>query len=267
MKIAIWKTGHQIADTVADALKEGLPDAEIINISDLGNTPNDRYELSIAYGILRRTTEVFNGSNIWFNVDRGYINPSHYDGYYRVSLRGTQTTFFDDWMYDDKRLKRLDISFKPWRGMDMAKPVLIIPPTEHVRDFFHFTGMDYDRNYKDQKCEVRLKGNSKPINFYDYNYVITFNSSVGWQAIQAGIPCVSNSTYSIVGSFCHNISLDNLSEFQHANRHKLFCAMANTQLKLDEIRKGDIWPLMNKLMCSSATMRGKQLAVTLRPTP
>src|ERR1051326_2634673 len=99
MNIAVWRTGHEIADRVAESLVKGLNgislDCRYYNMPSLP----DGYDANIAYGILRDTGEVFKASEEdgkpWFNVDRGYFKPSHYDGYYRISCRGTQQTF--DW--------------------------------------------------------------------------------------------------------------------------------------------------------------------------
>lgn len=252
MRIAIWRSGHEIADTVADAIKEGIPDAQTYRTSLYGVFPAAKTH--IGYGILRGMAEVFRlaDKTPYFNIDRGYFHPSHYSGYYRISLRGTQHTGpIQDWMLDDTRLQALALDIKPWRGFDATKPVLVCPPTDAVCSFFGFKWWNPEKPDDNRSFIVRQKGDTLPINFSDYNYVLTFNSSLGWQALQAGIPCVSDPTHSMVGRWFHNISLDDLADAQYADRHKLFAAMANLQLSLQEMRDGMLWPLMSKLLAGS----------------
>src|SRR4051812_36204771 len=98
MKICVWKTGHEIADTVADALAEGL-NGICFSTDSKKDCDFSAFDAHVAYGILRGNAEVFRGCDKagvpWFNVDRGYLNPSHYDGYYRISYRGTQASWHE----------------------------------------------------------------------------------------------------------------------------------------------------------------------------
>lgn len=264
-RVAVYKTGHEIADTVANAIMVGLDNASLHDTSSIVDS-----DCSIAYGILRGAEDVFRRSKLWFNLDRGYFHPSHYDGYYRISLQGTQQTrFWPD--SDDSRLNALGLDIKPWRGLDFSKPVLVCPPTDQVVKFF---GLRKDKwlisviahhpNYV-----IRQKGDQSPINFQDYNYVHTFNSSVGWQALMAGIPCVSDPTHSMAASWFYTkygkLSLDELAQKQLDDRYKLFTAMSNLQLTLDEIKQGKLWPLMIS-MCSLGSTTGRPLPVMSAPT-
>lgn len=255
MRISVWKTGHHIADTVADALMEGF-DAECFD-TRFDRDSNIRWDnaTQIAYGILRDTNIIFNRAESWLNVDRGYFHPRHFNGYYRISHRGTQQTDLSKVKPDYDRLEQLKLELKPWRGFDHSKPVLVIPPSEHVCRFFDlrhptngkYEWTAYNRFHKKPYPIIRYKSDPTPINFDDYNYVLTFNSSVGWQAIQAGIPCVSDTTRSIVGSYYHNISLDELSEKQYETRQELFAIMSGLQFTLSEIRAGLAWKLVKSL--------------------
>lgn len=244
MKVCVWKTGHEIADTVAKAI-----DAEVRTIGE----PLGDADVHIAYGILRGTADVFRKAPVWFHVDRGYTNPGHFDGNYRVSLRGTQQTGF--WPEPVKH----DVKLLPWRGFDHSKPVLVCPPTDAVRDFFSLQEWTHT-NVK--HYVVRKKGDQNPLNFNDYNYVLTFNSSVGWQAIAAGIPCVSDTTHSIIGTFFKNIPLANLSGAQYVERKRLFGTMSALQMTLEEMKQGKLWQLMSNLLSISATTVGNQPLVT-----
>lgn len=264
MRIAVWKTGHEIADRVADSLVKGLPNAELLPCA----TENHRigeFSTNIVYGILRGAAEVFKGSSRWFNVDRGYFRPSHYDGYYRISYRGTQQT--SGWPEPDyERLEALKLEIRPWRGFDESKPVLVIPPTGHVFKFFDIQSWPVAIGVETPRV-VRTKGDTSPIRFEDYNYVLTFNSSVGWQALMAGIPCISDPTHSIVGSWFQDIPLDSLAEKQLQDRDKLFATMAASQFTLQELEQGKAWSLINHYTSGSAMMAGKLSPPMLPPTP
>ncbi len=251
MKYIIWKTWHEIADTVAKAFNGPTFDTQQISEAAIHGA-----DCHIGYGILRGSCDVFkaaeNAGVPWFNIDRGYFKPAHYDGYYRISMRGTQQTGF--WPKPDyKRLAKLELPIKEWRGFDYSKPVLVCPPTEHVQHFFK-AAFIYPKD-----CIIRLKGDPNPINFQDYNYVLTFNSSVGWQALQHGIPCVSDPRYSMVGSWFNNISLDDLAEKQYLGRNDLFATMAGMQFTLSEIEQGQAWGLIQNLISLSDTIAEKPL--------
>ncbi len=277
MRVAVWRTGHEIADTVADAVGHGL---KISPIETHGFSEQAGLcDVNIGYGILRGMEDVFKTSDrfgvSWLNIDRGYINPHHYDGYYRVSLCGTQqTTGLDRLKPDYDRLKAPGVEFKPWRGLDESKPVLVIPPTDYVTQFFKLPKwLPSCVIHTDRKYVVRTKADASPINFDDYSHVVTFNSSIGWQAIAAGIPCISDPTHSFVGAYYkqllggnHNI-MDNCAKAQQFTRHELFGCMASLQLTLDEMRAGKIWELMTRLMSSSDMIAEKPSALTSQPTP
>lgn len=264
MKIAVWKTGHEIADRVAISLARGL-NADLLDIRCNNEEMASKYDAHAAYGILRGTESIFNSVNHWFNVDRGYFNPRHFDGYYRISYRGTQLK----WTPDLPR-KPMDIKFERWRKPDPLKRILICPPTYHVRKFFGYTGMDFQSSYEDKSYVVRLKGDTSPLNLDDYNAVITFNSSIGWQALQKGIPVLSNANYSAIGSFYNCSDLKTLTDKLHNipdNRIELFEAMNASQFTLAEIEQGKAWPLMEHLIYSSDSTAEKLSAHMSPPIP
>jgi hypothetical protein len=258
MKIAVWKTGHEIADTVADALAEGL-NGKVYSASDCRLLPIADYH--IGYGILRGVADIFRMADkekipvTWFNVDRGYFNPSHYDGYYRISYRGTQAKW-----HDGIPRKPWSGNLEPWRGFNSTKPVLLCPPTEHVAKFFRLkynadklAATDWEHEHlqnafkRGQGVTVRQKGSTAPIQWDEYSAVITFNSSVGWQALQKGIPVISDPQHSIIGSHYKHYGLNSLTDFSQYmvdTRLELFEAMNAHQFTLDEIKRGEAWPLI-----------------------
>lgn len=278
MKIAVWKTGHIIADTVADALAEGFYNESKIRFTKefLGRMPRDQTQ--IGYGILRGNNRIFCQAEIsgnpWFNVDRGYFNPGHFDGYYRISHKGTQAKY--DPAFD---APECDIELDPICKDDKSKPVLFCPPTEAVAQFF-LSDCTYGGIFSlDKWCLEnvplggfikREKGDKNPIDWDSIRAVITFNSSVGWQAIQRGIPCMSDPLHSVVGSYYNTKSIDELIEmFNTKPRKPLFNFMRAHQFTLDEIRQGNANWLINYYLSkySSAGTAEKPSLQTLPPTP
>lgn len=268
MSIGVWKTGHEIADTIADALCN-LPDSTLYDVNELTPEKIKSHDIHIAYGILRGTTNVFNECSkqgkIWFNVDRGYMKPGHYDGYYRISPKGTQyTSRLAAFLHDEKRFDSLGYKLSPWRGYDKTKPVLICPPTEYIKGFFknidgdlwikravsllNYLGID---NYKIRTKEMSMK--SAEPDMLDSNFVLTFNCSLGWKALARGIPCISDVNDSFVGSFFgvtpdDKDRLTSLSNRQEEGRKKMFSAMANLQVTIEEMKDGTLCNLIDRLL-------------------
>ncbi len=227
----VHKTGHFIADTVADAFIVG----------------NYEGDADLVYGILRHN--FFTSSKNWFEVDRGYFNPGHFDGYYRISYKGTQAKWHEGIPQAD-----IDFELEDWR--DKSGYVLVCPPSDYVKQFFDI-GWEIDKQL--MQCweivaglhpyRVRRKDDASYIEWNKIRGVITFNSSIGWQALQRGIPCISDTEHSIVGSY-YKHELDKLGlEYNFENvklipREPLFQAMKAHQFTLNEIRKGKAWNLI-----------------------
>lgn len=261
MKIAVWKTGHPIADTVADALAEGLHGdiwpTDSIKSTAFGSLMH-KYDAHIGYGILRGNTEIFHECQRqglpYFEVDRGYVNPSHYEGTYRISCRGTQAIWHEG------------VPRKPWAGK--LEPwrtdgdyVLICPPTEAVCKFFGFPGIRWIEQAV-LKCrltkdayKIRYKENTTPIedDLAKAKAVLTFNSSVGWKALQMGIPVFSDPAHSIIGSFFKQKLLTQKLQDLPDNRIEIFESMMAHQFTLEEIKRGEAWSLINHYLSKSTS--------------
>lgn len=243
MKLAIWKTGHQIADTVADNFYSYNRYTNLFGINTQNRTEiRDYVDVNIGYGILRGMDTIFHQSNKsnkhWFNIDRGYFNPGHFDGYYRISYKGTQCK------YDAQLQKDIDFTLEPWQSGHI---ILIAPPTDAVAEFYN---VDKSKWLEDAKTQyspyiIKYKDDGQIIPWDDLKGVVTFNSSIGWQALQKGIPCISDSQHSIVGSYYSQNLIDyNLENVKTIDRLKLFKCMRAHQFTLAEIRRGDAWTLI-----------------------
>lgn len=264
VKIAIWRSGHEIADTVAIATCEGINKAyhadkslslacyQHANLFDNIAAKHfkqliDEYDLHIAYGILRGTGDVFKEcvrqGKTYVCLDKGYWKPGHYDGTYRVSLRGTQQT--SGWPEPDyARWDALGLEIEPYK--ERSGYALVCPPTEHVEQFFgqHPWPVRIDG----KNCVVRSKGmtRSLDVDLAGAARVITFNSSVAWEALRRGIQVMSDPLHSIIGAWMRAKNLDTTQKLMDSRR-ELFATMASLQMTLEEMRSG-LFPLIQKLL-------------------
>lgn len=256
MRIAVWRTSHEIADTVASSITHGLDESGIEYITAPTSLLNDSvieaHDLHIGYGILRGMDKVFDACGAagkpWIHLDKGYWKPGHYDGYYRISLRGTQQTFgLDKLTPDYERLEKLGISILPPKKTGGV--TLVCPPTEPVYSFFNedrFKWSNAGLRWMDETYRVREKWATSPIDWDECRKIITFNSSVGWEALRQGIPVISDPQHSIVGAYQKLV--DGPLYLDIEARRRLFALMASLQLTLEEIRSGLLWPLIQQLL-------------------
>lgn len=269
MRIAIWKTGHEIADTVADAIREGIPNAEVLYTGS-GYKSADAH---IGYGILRGTADIFRRSTKdgkpWLHVDRGYFSPGHYDGYYRISLCGTQQTSELDLIEPDYEVfERCGIKWETPTPLRPDAHTLIVPPTGYVADFFSECDWLASTEYNDGSRQIiRLKSDIVPLAEHLTNClrVITFNSTVALEALRRGIPVYSDPNHSLVGAF--QKTLDTPLHLDIESRAKLFAVAGRLQLTLQQMRDGELWPLLQMLLkCSSVGTDVKQSPPMSAPT-
>lgn len=253
MKVAIWRTGHEIADTVADTIYSGFCKSDCNAFPPLDTRYHldqlDKFDCHIGYGILRGMADVFRACNKsgkpWFCVDRGYWKPGHYDGYYRISLRGTQQTVGLDKLEPDyERWDRLGIDVLDHDSGD--RPAWIhCPPTKPVEQFFNIKPKELPN---DPRLRIRDKNTTRPLqsDLDNCAMLTTFNSSVGWEALRQGIPVISDPMHSIVGAYQKLVDKPIHADLEE--RRRLFALMASLQLSLEEIRNGQLWPLLIRLI-------------------
>jgi len=245
MRVAVWCTGHSIADTVGSAIFSGLVESGvkccIFSTQWQDDSIFKNHDVHIGYGILRGMSDIYRKCDSkgvdWFNVDLGYTDPGHFSGNYRISHRGTQA------IYDGPR------------SYDADNPLptgytLICPPSDYVCQFF---GIDGPRwlHAAVAKCKgnyvIRQKGDKTDLDEHlaGAGLVVTFNSSVGWKAIAMGIPCLSDTTHSVVGSYYNTKCIDSISRlYKDMPREPLFRFMSERQFSLDDIKRGKAWSLI-----------------------
>lgn len=262
MKIGIWKTGHEIADTVAEAVYEGLKDHSECRRFNTRTDIDQLHEsdVQVIYGILRGASEVFKLAQAmgkpYVCIDRGYWKPGHYEGYYRISLNGTQqTTGLDKFEPDYERWDRLrlEIFDRPQRlEREPDHYDLYCPPTEYVSKHFNEMHWLHENVDSGRKYKIRHKGSEEQINWSEVRVVHTFNSSVGWEALRQGIPVFSDENHSFVGAYKKQVDkMPHMMDIE--SRRRLFAVQCGLQLTLEEVKSGKIWPLLQRLLqCGSA---------------
>ena len=211
MRPLILHTGHQIADTVAAAFERGLGCkgrlASAVKDDDVENC-----SFVVGYGILRGTTPVFRLAEKmgkpWYVVDKGYFGAGHYDGYYRLGKRCTQT--YREYDNADSVIMPEPIETNGTCGV-------ICPPTDAVCAFYQINKKQWIKDaidYVEQRGKqvlVREKGTNRRLadDLSQAAFVYTFNSSVGWQAVAGGIEVVSDPVHSVVGQWGYRTDGDN----------------------------------------------------------
>jgi len=204
----LHKTGHAIADTVSDLI---------------GDLPDGDYRA--AYGILRHD-QFENGK--WFELDKGFWGGAHYAGNYRLSFVGTQPRYDPTGPREPHGL-----TLEPWRTQEGY--TLICPPTDHVWRFFGINPDQWLWNACRQagpNYSIRHKRNAPPVKWDEVSKVITFNSTIGVEALRRGIEVISDPVHSTIGSFTESVKTT-----CDYNRNILFMLMQAHQFKLGEKEK------------------------------
>lgn len=223
----LHKTGHIIADTVSDIIGE-LEDGDY----------------NIVYGILRHNK--FREGKRWFELDKGFWGASHYSGNYRISYKGTQPIYREDYPLSEPHGQTLE----PWRNQEGY--TLICPPTGHVCDFFKIDysqwlmkainlaaspSPGYCERSKNETLQplrqinyiIRNKDDESPIEWDKISKVTTFNSTIGFEALRRGIPVISDPKHSTIGSYTSSIN-----SYCDYDRDKLFSFCQAHQFRLSE---------------------------------
>lgn len=254
MTMYVWHTGHQINERVSAALHAGIPQTILKHTEWADNYINQTNKhVAIGYGILRGTADIFRHNHTtgvdFYEVDRGYLNPNHYDGYYRISKNALQATYRELDLPSD-RLDKLKFERKQW--FNPKGHILIIPPSEYIEEFYnHPPGWWESEVVKSldgvsRPFKIRHKSESSPLehDLQGAYCVITFNSNVAVDATIKGVPVVTG-MYSVAGKWCGNSIgdiIENKIEAPTQERvDKLLRFVSYNQFTLEEIRKGEAW--------------------------
>lgn len=239
----VWRTEHPINQRVVDSfhigsfrLGENAPGFTMKAV-ELYHRHNNRPPPSISYGFLRGTEKIFQDciaqNQEWWEIDRGYFKPNHFDGYYRISHNGIMAPMQCNALPSD-RWDRLGIALRPWRDDLEGKPVLICPPTDAVEKLYDITADFTDFPLTDHK-RIRDKRSNVPLeeDLSNCSKVITYNSAVALEALTRGIP-----------AYCHLLKADiNRGD----DRRPLFNWLAYNQFTLNEFKSGEAWKIAHSL--------------------
>lgn len=212
----IYTTGHTIADTVAKYLPDG--------------------DYGIAYGILRGTPENLRKHNHWFVIDRGFTSPNHFDGNYRLGYKNTQPMYFE--------VPNEPCNLDPWREGEYT---LVCPPTPEVCKFFGIDQTEWILKNLKGKYILRHKGDPNPIEWDKIGKLVTFNSSLGVEALKRGI-AVESDPLSTLGSYKNLI--------YNCDRSPIMSFIRFCQFKLTD--KGKINCLINHYLSTSDGIHAKK---------
>lgn len=261
----IWRTGHHINEEVTKAIRIGSqklsPHEPEFLVKDVSlRSPGDPVNHSIAYGILRGTADVFKDCDAqhkeWWEIDRGYFKPAHFNGYYRISLKRTRAYYSDEVAggLPDDRFQALNVAIHPWR-QEAKGYILLCPPTEPVCEFYGVNRNHWIDEFTKQAKEasgrlvrIRDKDTTTPLRYdlMECHAVITYNSNVALDALASGVPAISCN--SEVRQW-NNLTVFDLkkpySELIACNRLKLFRFLSYCQFTLDEFKKGYAWKTAN----------------------
>lgn len=258
MTAYIWHTGHQINETVSHALHAGIPQSILKHTEWSQNYINSTNKyVAVGYGILRGTGDIFHHNQAhnvdYYEVDRGYINPGHFDGYYRISKNGMQARYIDKDLPSD-RLDRLKFKRENW--FDPKGRIIVCPPSDYICDYYKLS-LDWWTNelikmLQNNSCSFKIRDKSDITalehDLKDAYCIITFNSNVAVDATIKGIPVVTGSDnivknwrwYGWADAVYRRLTPPNDLEID-----KLLRFISYNQFTLEEIRNGTAWRLLH----------------------
>lgn len=258
--IYIWQTSHQINEKLSLALHAGIPQSILKHTEWADNYfHSTNKHVSISYGILRGNADIFkhnaNHAVDYWEVDRGYINPHHFDGYYRFSKNGLQAVYKDKDLPSD-RLDKLKYKLENW--FNPKGRIIVCPPTEPIESFYSIPKGSWLSSVTEyltklgRPFKVREKGVATPLehDLQDAYCVVTFNSNVAVDATIKGLPVITDCSVlngwndSQIGERMANGTLEPQS---NEAVQKLLRFISYNQFTLEEIRSGMAWKLLNHI--------------------
>jgi len=242
-----YTTDHQHSKVIMSAFAEGCK-GRIVPPTQLLEGP------AAMYGILRGTGEILKQcewvQRDFFYIDHGYFKPGHYEGFYRVTKNGRQADLPDqgEYVYPENRWKDLNLGLSPWRKD--GRHVLVIPLTGAIAGFY---GINADQWLRTVTTEIS-RNTSRPIvvkpkgegeisdALRDCWCVVTHSSNSAVDALLAGVPAV------VLGeSACETVSwvFEDIEKPWWPPRERWCHALAYHQFRLDEMRNGTAWRILN----------------------
>lgn len=268
----MWTTDHRINRTVTAAAIEGLRRLgypfTIRDTKDYNGKPVP----SLSYGVLRGTGRIYQDCERegidWWNIDKGFFRPGHFDGFYRIGYRHLQPLFIKERTEHPSRWKRLGIPVSPWRRR--AEGIVLVCPPEGICDFYGIDQREWlrktldlipDRMKEAVHVRYRTTQDRLSVDLDRARCVLTHSSNVAMEALIQGIPAVAET--GMVHSW-NRMTFDRVGEDQEGfNRKALFVQAANAQFTLDEFRSGYAWTSTVNRQVSGEDLAGQFSAFQL----
>lgn len=182
MTIDVYVTNHQHSRIVGEEFARQVG-------GSLRSVHAVRPGEAAVYGILRGTDKIIRRGNFWY-IDHGYINPGHYDGYYRVCRNSLHARLGKP---DFARLQHLN-----WKCEDHdpppAAPILVAPPSFHTAKFLGAEAWLANvcaeiGKYTGRRIVVTDKINAPGERMLRSAYcLVTLQSNLSVEAIRQGVP-------------------------------------------------------------------------------
>ena len=214
-----------------------------------------------SYGILRGTGNIFKKSKNFYYIDHGYLDASsrsfsqgatiikNYDGYFRVVHN--DYIGFSLKNYDNKRLERLKIDFKPKK--QNGEYIILSPPTHNnlydsfITDFFELNNwveetINTIKKYSDRKILIHNKSSPVPLDLLLEKAwaFVSFQSTAGFKAMLKGVPA-----YFTYKSLRH---INKLEEIESGKiKQDIFKALSYNQWTIKEFDTGEAWEHISKI--------------------
>lgn len=263
MPYTIWQTNHPINTYITSRFANGIQKLSrsgrgfaVRNAQDK-NAKEAYSEPAISYGILRGTGLIFQALRDrdieFWEIDRGFFKPAHFDGYYRISMNGMNPEYVPDIASSSKRFDALNLKIKPWRKD--GKHILFCPPSNPVKWFDDVPpGLVESKlgELRANTCKeiiVRTKADKKPIeeDFKDCWAVVTYSSNVAVDALLNGIPAICFGKHPVKGWNGLVVSDIESEKLTQSNRQELFNYLAWQQFTLPEIEQGWPWEVVQAM--------------------
>lgn len=243
----LWRTEHEINSTIMDALHKGSIQ---ISSTDEGfhykhvHSYSGKPTPSVSYGILRGTDKIFKdclkNKVEWWEIDRGYINPGHFDGYYRMTMNALRAPYKSLELPND-RLSRLNVKLENWQK---GTHVLYAPPTPAIREFYgissNFDNLIIRRieQATDRPIKIRNKNLHRSLeeDLKDCHCVVTFNSNLAVDALIRGVPALT-----FTSELPNQRTIEHIEGDLRFDREKWLRYLSYCQFTLDEFRSGEAW--------------------------
>lgn len=252
-----WDTGHHISHKVIGAVKKGIRCP--VHTGGANNSFSLNPRPSIGYGILRGNSNIYricdtNNIDYW-NIDRGYMKPHHFSGYYRIAKNGLQPSYMSLDLPSD-RFNDLKIEIEDWQMNDDGF-ILVCPPSRYMEIYYDMEPGSWETRAiesiddlgLERVVKVRRKGDDLTPLTEDINRsycVVTFNSNVAIDALLAGVPAITSDVSPVYGWNGLDISHIEygLKLLTHTDRRRLFNFLSYCQYTLEEFESGSPWKIM-----------------------